>query len=128
MFKQRFLLAFILLIVTVCGGCLQNATSKNVISGEIKHLPKGTIKLILEEDINRKQSKTIAEIPVDENGRFKLESDLAAHIYTLKINDKKAVTLAIGKGQNIIISGDASGDTPLSVTGSNDTSNFEGYE
>ncbi len=128
MFKHSFFLVAVLLIVAICGGCSQNATSKNVISGEVKNLPKGTIKLNLEEDINRKQSKTIAEIPVDENGRFKLESDLAPHIYTLKINDKKSVTLAIGKGQNIVISGDASGDTPLSITGSDDTTKFEGYE
>lgn len=128
MFKLNFLVVCVSLIVAVSGGCSRNSASKNVISGEIKNLPKGTLKLNLEEDINRKQSKTVAQIAVDENGRFKLESDLSPHIYTLKINDKKTVTLAIGKGQNINILGDASGETPLTITGSDDTAKLEGYE
>jgi thiol-disulfide isomerase/thioredoxin len=124
--KSTFFLA--LLFLSTCIGCAAKTTSRNSISGEIKNLPKGSIKLNLEEDINRKQSKTIADIPVDENGRFKFEKELSPHIYSLKINDKKSVMLALGKNQNIVIAGDAAGSSPLQVTGSEDTARLEAYE
>jgi hypothetical protein len=57
---------------------------KNSISGEIKSLPEGALRLILEEDINRKKSKVITEISIDENGRFRFENELPPHIYSLK--------------------------------------------
>lgn len=101
---------------------------KNIISGEINSLPKGALQLILEEDINRKKSRIIAEIPIDENGRFKFEKELPPHIYSLKINDKKSVMLAVGKGQNIVITGDLAGSGQLQVTGSEDTAKLEAYE
>ncbi len=128
MSKNKLILFLILLFLSIWIGCVTKADSRNSISGEIKNLPKGLITLDLEEDINRKQSKIIAEIPVDENGRFKFEGDLIPHIYTLKINDKKTVTLAIDKGQHIVISGDAADTNPLTVTGSEDTAKFESYE
>ena len=65
------------------------ASVQNSISGEIKNLSKGELKLILEEDINRKKSRIITEIPVDKNGRFRFEKDLPPHIYSLQVNDKK---------------------------------------
>ncbi|MGC2239188.1 MAG: redoxin domain-containing protein [Pyrinomonadaceae bacterium] len=101
--------------------------AQNSISGEIKSLPKGTLQLILEEDINRKKSRIIAEIPVDENGRFKFEKDLSPHIYSLKINDKKSVALAVDKNQNIVVTGDA-GSSQFQITGSEDTAKLEAYE
>lgn len=96
--------------------------------GQLKNLPKRLIKLNLEEDINRKISKTVAEIKVDENGRFKFEGDLVPHIYTLKITDKKTITLAINKGQNIVIAGDVTSPNSLTVSGSEDTEIYEAYE
>ena len=128
MLKLESILCPILLFLSLNLGCLTNAAAKNSISGEIKSLPKGSVRLILEEDINRKKSRVIAEIPVDENGRFKFEKELPPHIYSLKINDKKSVMLAVGKGQNIVITGDVSGSSRLQVTGSEDTAKLEAYE
>ncbi len=125
---NKFTSFAILLFIVFSFGCAKNASTESSISGELKNFPKGSIKLVLEEDINRKISKNIAEIPVDENGRFKFEGDLVPHIYSLKINDKKTVTLAVDKGQNIVVSGDADGSNPLIVTGSPDTSKLESYE
>ena len=82
----------------------------------------------MEEDINRKKSRVIAEIPIDENGRFKFEKELPPHIYSLKINDEKSVMLAVEKGQNIVVMGDAAGSASLQVTGSKDTTKLEAYE
>ncbi len=128
MTKNKYIFFTIILFLSICIGCETKTTSRNSISGEIKNLPKGLITLNLEEDINRKQSKKIAEIPVDENGRFKFEGDLIPHIYTLKINAKKSVTLAIEKAQQVIVSGDATDINPLKVTGSEDTTKLEAYE
>jgi thiol-disulfide isomerase/thioredoxin len=128
MLKTKSFLYPILLFFSLCLGCFTNASAKTSISGEIKSLPKGSVQLILEEDINRKKSRVIAEIPVDENGRFKFEKELPPHIYSLKINGEKSVMLAVEKGQNIVVTGDASGSGQLQVKGSEDTAKLEAYE
>jgi hypothetical protein len=128
MLKTKSLFYTILLFLSLSIGCSTEASATISISGEIKSLPKGSIRLILEEDPNRKKSRIIAEIPVDENGRFKFEKELLPHIYSLKINDKKLVMLAVENGQNIVITGDAADSIQLKVTGSEDTAKLEAYE
>ena len=128
MSKNKLALFPILFFLSIYIGCSAQTNNQSSLSGEIKNLSKGLIRLNLEEDINRKISKTIAEIPVNENDRFKFEGDLSPHIYTLKISEKKTVTLAIDKGQQIVISGDAADANSLTVTGSDDTAKFESYE
>jgi thiol-disulfide isomerase/thioredoxin len=128
MLKTKSFLYPILLFLSLGIGCSAKTPAKNSISGEIKSLPKGALQLILEEDINRKKSRVIAEIPVDENGRFKFEKELPPHIYSLKINDEKSVMLAVEKGQNIVVTGDVAGSDSLRVTGSEDTAKLEAYE
>ncbi|HEX9962306.1 MAG TPA: TlpA disulfide reductase family protein [Pyrinomonadaceae bacterium] len=127
MLKIKSFLYPILLFLTLGIGCSAKIPAKNSISGEIKNLPKGALRLILEEDVNRKKSRVIAEIPVDENGRFRFEKELPPHIYSLKISDEKSVMLAVGKNQNIVITGDA-GSGQWQVTGSEDTAKLEAYE
>jgi len=128
MLKIKSFLYPILLLLSLVIGCPTKASAKNSISGEIKSLPKGVLQLILEEDINRKIRRVIAEIPIDENGRFKFEKELPPHIYSLEISVKKSVMLAVGKNQNIFITGDAAGSGRLQVTGSEDTAKLEAYE
>jgi thiol-disulfide isomerase/thioredoxin len=128
MLKTKSFLYAVLLFLSLSFGGFVKISAKNIISGEIKNLPKGTLQLILEEDINRKKSKIIAEIPVDENGRFKFEKNLPPHIYSLKINDGKSVMLAVEKGQNIIVRGDAANLALLKITGSEDTAKLQAYE
>ena len=128
MLKTKSFLYPILLLLSLSISCSTKASTKNSISGEIKSPPKGSLQLILEEDINRKKSRIIAEIPVDEKGRFKFEKELQPHIYRLKINDKNSVMLAVDKGQNIVITGDAGDSNQLQVTGSEDTAKLEVYE
>lgn len=128
MLKTKSFLYPILLFLSLSAGCSTKTPAQSSISGEIKSLPKGVLQLILEEDINRKKSKVIAEIPVSESGRFKFEKELPPHIYSLKINDEKSVMLAVEKGQNIVVTGDAAGSASLRVTGSEDTAKLESYE
>jgi thiol-disulfide isomerase/thioredoxin len=126
MSKIKIILFSIFLFVAIaCSGSLSPQTS---LSGQLKNLPKGLIKLNLEEDINRKISRTVAEIAVGEDGSFRFDGDLVPHIYTLKISDKKTVTLAIGAGQKVVISGDVNNADSIVVTGSEDTVKFESYE
>jgi thiol-disulfide isomerase/thioredoxin len=128
MLKTKPYLYSILLFLSLSIGCSAKVSAKNSISGEIKSLTKGALQLILEEDINRKKSRIIAEIPIDENGHFKFEKELPPHIYSLKINGEKSVMLAVEKGQNIVITGDAAGSSQFQVTGSEDTAKLEAYE
>lgn len=98
------------------------------ISGEIKNAPNNFIVLTQEEDINRKKSKIITKIPLDETGKFDANFDLEPHIYTLNFDENKKITLAIDKNQKIIISGDANDLSNVKITGSSDTEKLRAYE
>jgi thiol-disulfide isomerase/thioredoxin len=127
--KNSYFLFLLLFSFSLIANCSAKASTKNnILSGEIKGLPQGTLQLILEKDINRKERTVIAEIMIDENGRFSFEKELAPHIYSLKINDGKSIMLAIEKGQHVVITGDASSANPLQVTGFEDTKQLEAYE
>jgi hypothetical protein len=125
---KSFIYPALLLFILLNQGCAEQTSAQNSISGEIKGLPQGALKLVLEEDINRKKSRVIAEIPFDENGRFKFGKELSPHVYSLQINDKKLVTLAVEKNQNIVVTGDAAGSNQFQVTGSEDTIKLDAYE
>ncbi len=118
----------ILFFLLVSASCQKPASPKITISGELKNVPQNKLVLTLEEDINRKISRVIEEIQVDAQGRFKIEKELTPHIYSLKITDNKTVTLAIDSGQNVIVSGDASDEKTIKVTGSEDTAKLEAYQ
>jgi thiol-disulfide isomerase/thioredoxin len=128
MLKTKSFLCPVLLFFLLSIGCSTKAAAKNSVSGEIENLPKGILRLILEEDLNRKKSRLVAEIPVDENGRFKFEGELPPHVYSLKINDEKSVMLAVEKNQNIVVTGDVADSGRWRVTGSEDTAKLEAYE
>lgn len=128
MTKNIYIYIIFSLILFAATSCSKTDLTKITLSGELKNVPQNKIVLTLEEDINRKKSQVVAEIKLDENGRFKFEKELTPHIYSLKVNDKKTVTLAIDTGQNIVVSGDGSDDKPIKVTGSEDTAKLEAYE
>lgn len=128
MIKTKFIFFTLLLLLLITISCSNKNSPKVSISGEIKNVPNNKVFLIIEEDINRKKNRLIADIKLDENGRFKFEDNLVPHIYSLKITDNKTITLAIDKGQNIVISGDAQNPNSLTVNGSSDTSKLEEYE
>src|SRR5688500_17740331 len=109
-------------------GAAERAPTKTTLSGEIAGLKGEPLQLVLQEDINRKKTKIIGTISVDRDGRFKLERELAPHIYELRTNTGKLVTLAVGYGQNIVMTGDAADPGKLRVTGSVDTLKLAAYE
>ena len=125
--KLVFLSVFLFsALVFSCSQSQENPTFS--ISGNLKNYQKDKVVLTLEEDINRKQNRIISEIPVDKNGNFKMDFNLEPHIYTVNFDDKKKVTLAIDRGQQIEINGDANDWSTLIVSGSADTAKLEEYE
>lgn len=109
-------------------GCSNKESSTFSISGQLQNAPKGSIVLSQEADINRKQSRIIGNIPIDANGNFDTGFNLEPHIYTLNFYDKKKLTLAVGKDQKIVISGNTGDLSNLKVSGSEDTEKLEAYE
>ncbi|HRH40880.1 MAG TPA: TlpA disulfide reductase family protein [Pyrinomonadaceae bacterium] len=128
MIRNKFIFFTILFFLFAFISCSNTASPEITISGELKNVPNNKVLLTLEEDINRKKSRVIAEISLDQNGRFKFDRDLVPNIYSLKINDKKSVTLALDRGQNVVISGDAADSKTIKVAGSDDTAKLEAYE
>ena len=126
--SNKIIFLFVLLFSAFIFSCTQKANPAFSISGNIKNFTNGKLILSQEEDINRKQNRIIGEIPVDENGNFKMDFDLEPHIYTLNFDDKKKVMLAIDKGQQIVVGGDANDWSNVKVSGSADTEKLEEYE
>jgi thiol-disulfide isomerase/thioredoxin len=125
---SRLLLCLISLFSMGVTSCSAEAATKTTISGQIKGMKNGVLRLVLEEDINRKKNKVVADVPVDENGRFTIERDLAPHIYTLKFGDERSVMLAVANGQRIFVTGDFRGNANWQITGSDDTTKLQAYE
>jgi hypothetical protein len=59
MLKIKLLLCPILLFLSLGLACVAQTSAQSSISGEIKSLPKRVLKLILEEDINRKKNRSL---------------------------------------------------------------------
>ena len=118
-------IAFLVLLLTLYGPI---GYAQSSISGELKNLPPGNLRLIHEEDINRKKSLLIAEIPMDKFGRFYYKAKLSPHIYSLRLNDNSSIMLAIDKGQKIVIKGASANSSSWKVTGSENTKILRDYE
>ncbi len=120
--------AFIICLMLGFGCSGAKETPTFTLAGTLKNHKNEPIILSQEVDINRKESRVIAKIPVDKNGNFDVGFNLEPHIYTLNFYDKKKITLAIGKGQTIFVSGDANDLSTIETKGSSDTEKLEAYE
>ena len=128
MFSNKKIFSLIILLFAFAVSCTKTEPEIFSISGNIQNYPQKSLALFLEEDINRKQKRQIAEIPIDENGDFKTNLNLEPHIYTIKLDEKKKLTLAIDKNQQINIRGDANDWSAIKISGSPDTKKLEEYE
>ncbi|MGI8668319.1 MAG: redoxin domain-containing protein [Aridibacter sp.] len=124
--KTIFLFVGFILIFNIA--CQEKSASTFNISGQIKNAPNNFMILTQEEDVNRKQNKVITQIPLDKNGKFDMDFDLEPYIYTLNFDGNKKVTLAIDKGQQIKVLGDAEDLSNVKISGSEDTEKLEAYE
>lgn len=125
---HKIIVLIVGLILIFNTNCSVKPDSTFSISGQIKNTPNNFMILTQEEDINRKISKAIKKIPLDENGKFDINLDLEPHIYTLNLDQNKKLTLAIDKGQKIKVEGDAKDLPNVKISGSDDTEKLQAYE
>src|SRR5688500_18142614 len=128
MLRTTSLLVTALLLLLLILGASARTPTKTTLSGEIRGLNGEALQLVLHEDINRKKTKLISTISVNESGHFRLERELPSHLYELRTGNKKLFTLAVESGHNVVITGDASDPGGLEVTGSADTLKLVAYE
>ncbi len=119
-------LGFFLLLASGC----TSTKPDSVFSLQIKiQNPRvGKIILTQEEDISLKKSKFIDEIKPDSEGYFEQGFDLEPHIYTLDFYGEKKVSLAIDRGQNVLVEVDEEDLDNIKVSGSEDTVKLRSYE
>ncbi len=98
------------------------------ISVIIKNPQTGKIILSQTEDVNRKKTRVIGELPIDEEGKFSKDFDLEPHIYQIDFYGKEKITLAIDKGQKLKIIADGNDLKNIRISGSEDTDKFLAYE
>ena len=129
MYLNRTAFSFVILLVVFTLGCsTQKELSTFRISGQIINPREGKVVLTQEEDINRKKSKFVDTLNIDSNGKFDMSFNLEPHIYTLDFYGEKKITLAVDKGQNIVIEADGHDLSDIKVSGSKDTAKLEAYE
>lgn len=114
--------------ILFAASCAKEPDHSFIISGLIKNYQSGKLVLILEEDVNRKQSRIIGEIPIGKDGTFEMAFEHEPNIYTLNFYDKKKVAVAIDKDQKLVIEGDANDWSIVKISGSPDTEKLEAYE
>lgn len=118
----------ILICLLISFGCSESKTKTFTITGKISEPQNGKVVLSQIEDINRKKTRLIGELEVDEKGNFSQSFDLEPHVYTLDFYGKKTVTLAIDKGQKIFIEADGKDLSKIEIRGSEDTDKLLAYE
>ncbi len=127
MFKKVF---FLLAILTVLGACTAKEASTFTILGTVSSPDKIDYLLLKkEDDIERKISKIIDSIPVEDDGSFRASYNEEPHYYTLEIDKKKTVGLIIEKGDEITLTiRDLGTVINTEITGSKASFDFLSYE
>jgi len=119
---NRIIYLFSLLIFV---SCTKKEETSFSIKGSISPVTLDYIVLLQENDIERKTTKLIDTLHLTKDGKFEAEYDLEPHLYTLHLNAKNKIKLAIDKGQNITI---RVSNSDTKITGSTDTYKLEAYE
>lgn len=115
----------ILLPILLFTNCTQKEKHTFTLQGHIENPLRDYIILHQESDIERKESKVIDTLFLDESGGFKADFNAEPHFYSLAINDEVIVPLVLDEGQTVNIEINSS-DTKIS--GSKDTDLFMEYE
>ncbi len=114
-FYRLLNLLFLLSIFTSCTKKIEPTFS---IQGSISPVKEKFIILKQQSDIERKITTVIDTIYLTERGEFNTEYNLEPHLYTLQLDAKNKINLAIDKGQQINIEVT---DSTTKITGSTDT-------
>ena len=92
-----------LLYFTLLISCSEKTEPTFTIQGTISPANGSLVTLVKETDIERKISNVVGTIPLRKDGKFSQEFYLEPYLYTLKVDNKSVLTLAINKGQHIKI-------------------------
>ena len=119
-----------LLYFTLLISCSEKTEPTFTIQGTISPANGSLVTLVKETDIERKISNVVGTIPLRKDGKFSQEFYLEPYLYTLKVDNKSVLTLAINKGQHIKIniSGLENGNPKTIIKGSRDTELLLAYE
>ena len=118
-------LVTLLFLFAILISCTQKTESVFSIEGSISPAKASFILLKQHVDIERKISTVVDTIFLTEKGEFKVDYNLEPHLYTLQLDAKKDIKLAIDKGQHIYIEVTNAG---TKITGSTDTDALLDYE
>jgi len=119
----KYLNLLCLLIIFI--SCVKKSEPTFSIQGSISPVNEKFILLKQQTDIERKIATVVDTIYLNKKGEFKVDYNLEPHLYTLQLNAKNDITLAIDKGQHINIEVT---DWKTIITGSTDTDALSAYE
>ncbi len=129
MYINRIFFFVVIVLSVIAFGCAdQKEPATFSISGQVKNQRTGKIVLTQEVDISLKKVKFVEAFKVGSDGKFNMDFNLEPHIYTLDFYGEKKVTLAIEKGQKIVIEADGNDLANIKVSGSEDTVKLQAYE
>jgi len=120
---KTLLFCFLLLVLISCN---TKTTPTFSISGTVLNTTQDFAILSKVEDVINNKTTVIDTLTIDSKGNFNAEYNLEPNIYTLTLDAKKTLFLAIEKNQNIEITG--SNLDSLTINGSTDTDLLKSYE
>ena len=88
-----FLLLLTALFFVSCTEKQQQETITFTLQGKVENPERNFIILQQENDIERKESRVIDTLFLDEVGKFKADFKTEPHFYKLLIHEKKSITL-----------------------------------
>jgi len=115
----------LLFFLAIISSCTKKTEPTFSIQGSISPSKEKFILLRQESDIERKNSTVVDTIYLTEKGGFKANYNLEPHLYTLQLDTKNNIALAIDKGQHITIEVT---DSDTKITGSKGTDALLAYE
>ncbi|MBK9165000.1 MAG: AhpC/TSA family protein [Acidobacteria bacterium] len=120
--------AFGIFALSLLSACSQTPEPVFTISGKLTGHREGSVVLFRQDDLNRRQETQVATIPIGPDGAFSMAFNNEPHLYRLDIYGRKSIDLAIGRGQRLVVSGNAEDLSSVKVSGSDDTAKLEAYE
>ncbi|MCF6224133.1 MAG: AhpC/TSA family protein [Flavobacteriaceae bacterium] len=125
-FTSLLFFPFLLFIIS----CTKKPDLIFTLEGKISPVKTNYVLLIENTDIERKATKIVDTIFLDNKGDFKIDFNLEPNLYTLQFNMSNQVVLAIDKGQKIKIEITNANlkDFKSTITGSKDTEALLAYE
>jgi len=127
---NHFTFLFVISILTIFSSCTKKEAVTFSIQGRISPVKNNFIILKQNIDIEKKLTKFIDTLYLNEKGEFKAGYNLEPHLYTLQLDAKKSIPLAIDSNQNITIN-ITDFDTKkfkTQISGSKDASQLLAYE